>query len=120
MKAKLFLFVFGTLVFLCSCNKEIIPDNEMIVGTWIAKDVSIEAGVEFTIREMTLIKSSQSNTQFYSIRNNSLYRYPDKIYDPDNFSTHAIYLNEKKNELRIRGLGGSISEADGFAIFVRQ
>ena len=122
MKTSSIVILLGLLFTLGSCKKEVIPDRYMLEDTsWVSKDASINAEVSFTINEMFLTKDGQSATHyFYSVRNNSLYLYPEKIYDPDNFSTHSIYLNEKTNELRIQGLGGSISEPDGFAFFVKK
>ncbi len=121
MKTSSFFILLGLLFLLGSCNKEILPDQEILEGTWIGIDASEGAELEFTIRDMYLTKEGGSTAHYYyAIRNNSLYLYPDLINDPDHFSTHAIYLNEKKEELRIRGLGGSISGPDGFAVFVRQ
>jgi hypothetical protein len=121
MKVNSIIVLLGLFLAFSSCNKDILPDQEMLEGTWIGIEASTGTELEFTIREMFLTKEGQSTAQYYyAIRNNSLYLYPDKINDPDHFTTHAIYLNEKSEELRIRGLGGSISNDDGFAVFVRQ
>ena len=120
MKTSSIVVLLGLFLVFGACNKEVVPVNEMILGVWVTKDASLNAGVEFTIREMILRKNTQYSTQYYSIRNNSLYLYPDKPFDSDHFTTHAIYLNKKTDELRIRGLGGSVSGDDGYAVFVRQ
>ena len=121
MKAKIILLILGFLVLSTACKKEILPDQEMLVGTWVTKDASENTEIEFTIRELFIEYGSGAKQHYlYNIKNSTMYLYPEKMNDPDKFSTHAIYLNKKTDELKIRGLNNSISEDDGYAVFVRQ
>jgi hypothetical protein len=120
MKANSIFIIAVLLLIISSCNKEIVPERDMIMGVWQAKNTSLNTEIEFTSDKFYQTTNSQlKKNYFYSIRNSTLYLYPNKIYDTENFSTHTIYLNEKTNELRIWGLGGSISDSDGFATFVK-
>jgi hypothetical protein len=121
MKAKSIFILAFMLLIISSCNKEIVPDREMIIGVWTTKNYSLNTEIEFTSNKFYQTTNSQLRSdEFYSIRNSTLYLYPNKIFDTENFSTHTIYLNKKTNELRIWGLGGSISDNDGFATFVKE
>ncbi len=122
MKAKMILFVIsGLLVLSNACNKEILPDKEMLEGIWVTKEASLNSTIEFTLQELFIEYGSGTDEHyFYNIKNSTMYLYPEKMNDPDKFSTHIILLNSKTDVLKIKGLNSSISDSDGFAVFVRQ
>ena len=121
MKAKILILALGLLVLSTACKKEILPDQEMLEGTWVTKDASKNTEIEFTLRELFIEYGSGAKQHFlYNIKNSTMYLYPEQMNDLDKFSTHAIYLNKKINELKIKGLGNSISGADGFTVFVKK
>ena len=124
MKTRIIFFLLGSIILIGACKKEVRPDQEQLVGIWITKDDSKDGKIEFTMRELYVYPNETSETPsleyYYNIKNNSLYLYPYQMNDPDNFSTHAIYLNEKTDELRIWKVPGVTAGDDGFTIFVRQ
>jgi hypothetical protein len=125
MKAKSILLILGLLVLSTACKKEEVrPDQEDLVGIWFTKDTSTDEKIEFTMREIYIYPNETSENPslnyYYNIKNNSLYLYPYQMNDPDKFSTHAIYLNEKTDELKIWKLPGVTSDDDGFTVFIRQ
>jgi hypothetical protein len=120
MKSKLLLIILGLLVLSSACNKEIRPDQEELVGIWVTKDASLNGKIEFTTSVLYIYTSETSSTKyFYNILNNALYRYPYKMNDRENFSTHYLYFNsKKKDELVIWNIG--FKDESGYATFVRE
>ena len=80
MKTNAIFILFGLLILISACDKEIVPDQEMIIGTWTTKNSSLNTEIEFTINKFYKIKDSKlKSNYFYSIRNSTLYLYPNKI-----------------------------------------
>jgi len=119
MKAKFLITVLLGLFFLTSsCKKEVFPDRETLAGTWVVKD-SPNAYVEFTQWTVDIVYDGRQHYN-YSPLNHTMYLYPDKYDNPDKFSTHAIYYNEKKDELRIMDLLKDFADGSGYTTFKRQ
>ena len=119
MKTKLLILVLGTLIIAISCNKEVFPDRETLVGKWLVKDGPNDVYVEFTLWNISIVNGSHLEYH-YSPLNSTMYIYPNKYDNPDKFSTHAIYYNEKKNELRIRDILKDYADGSGFTTFKKQ
>lgn len=120
MKSKLLLIILGILVLSYSCKKEIRPERPELVGVWVTKDASLNGKIEFTMGELYIYTSDNSSTKYYySIKNNSLYLYPYKLWDKENFSTHDLFFDsKKKDELVIWNIG--FQDESGYATFVRE
>ena len=91
MKTRLLIGLLGLLFIVSSCNKEEFPDRETLVGKWALKDGPSDA-----------------------------YLYPNKYDDPDDFSTHSIYYNKKKDELRIWHILKEYGDSSGYTTFKKQ
>ena len=119
MKTRLLIGLLGLLIIASSCSKEEFPDRETLVGKWALKDGPSEAFIEFGMWRMTI---TNGNTQeyHYSPLNSTMYLYPNKYDDPDDFSTHAIYYNKKKDELRIWHILKEYGDSSGYTTFKRQ
>ena len=120
MKSKfLIIGLLGLLFFASSCKKEVFPDRETLVGTWVVKDGPPEAYIDFTLWTVDIYNGSHQHYQ-YSPLNNTMYLYPNKTENPDDFSTHSIYYNTKKDELRIWNLLSDYADGYGYTTFIRQ
>ena len=120
MKAKfLILGLLGLFILTSSCKKEVFPDRETLVGTWVVKDAPSSAYVEFTLWTVDVVYNGRQHYQ-YAPLNHTMYLYPDKYDNPDKFSTHSIFYNEKNNELRIWGLLDDFADDYGYTTFKRQ
>lgn len=120
MKAKfLIIGVLGLFFLVSSCKKEEFPDRETLAGTWVVKDGPSSAYVEFTLWTCDIVYNGRQHYQ-YSPLNNTMYLYPDKYDNPDKFSTHAIWYNEKKGELRIQNIMKELADGYGYTTFKRQ
>ncbi len=119
MKAKfLIIAVLGLFFLASSCKKEVFPDRETLVGTWVVED-NPEAHIEFTLWTCDVVYSGRQHYQ-YAPLNNTMYLYPNKYDNPDKFSTHAIWYNEKADELRIQNLLKEFADGYGYTTFKRQ
>lgn len=119
MRAKLLIVVLVILLIAPACNKEEFPDRETLVGTWVVKDGPSYAYLEFTEWRVTIVNGSTAQYQ-YSPLASTMYLYPNKYGNPDKFSTHSIYYNKKKNELRIWNILKDYADGSGFTTFKRQ
>ncbi|RLD30994.1 MAG: hypothetical protein DRI88_04840 [Bacteroidetes bacterium] len=120
MKAKfLIIVVLGLLVLAPSCKKEVFPDRETLVGTWVVKDGPSNAYLEFTLWTVDIVYDGRQQYH-YSPLNNTMYLYPDKYVNPESFSTHAIWYTEKTGELRVKDLLKDFADGYGYTTFKRQ
>jgi hypothetical protein len=123
MKTKIFLILALGLLFYASssCKKEEFPDRETLVGKWVVKDGPPTVYVEFGMWDMHIADGNGTLHYDYSLLNSTMYLYPDKEHNPDEFTTHAIYYTKKTEELRIRNILKEYDDdEDGFTWFKRQ